>query len=201
MLHAAVSLEPSEMLGAFRPDTMRLLLRVPAALPLRQKAAVRIQLTGLPVGATVVGMVVSVHGEGAQHRVELAPDAASLPALRLLLAAARGESIPMLDRGPRYLAQVPVVVSCEGRAIYMTTFCVSEGGCGLRWSGPLPKVGQEVSVRLSGTARGPDIPGTVCWLASSGSSPTAGVRFDAREAPGAWERMFADVARSGAPAT
>jgi hypothetical protein len=200
MFSAAISLQPSEMLSAWRRDTARLLLHAPAAPPLRQKAALRIQLAGQSVGATIVGTVVSVHREGKGHRIELAPDADSLPALHMLLAGSRGEPIPFLQRSLRYLVRMPVVVASAGAEMYMTTYCVSAGGCGLKWSGPLPAVGQRVRLRFGAAARVADMPGTVCWLAATGSSPTAGVRFDlASGPPVAWGRMFADVARSGAP--
>lgn len=199
MFKTNVVLEPPEMLGAWRAETARLLLPTIAAPPVRQKAAVRIQLAGRPVAATVVGTVVSAHGDGRLHRIELAPDADSLGAVRLLLAAARGEPVPFLKRSMRYLVRLPVVVAAGGSDLYMTTYCISEGGCGLKWSGPLPSVGQELGIRLATGARVEGVRGTVCWLNPSGPSANAGVRLELGSTAGAWGRMFAEVARSGAP--
>ncbi len=200
MFKANVSLDPADLLGAWRGDTSRLLLPSVAAPRLRQKAAVRIQLSGRPAVATVVGTIVSVHGEGKNHRIELAPDADSLRAVRILLAAARGEPVPFMKRSTRYIVRLPVVVASAGSDLYMTTFCISEAGCGLKWSGPLPEVGQRVGLRLASAGRTDVLRGTVRWLISSGSLPSAGVRFDlSAGAMANWTRTFAEVARSGAP--
>jgi hypothetical protein len=201
MFKTNVVLEPSEMLTAWRAETARLVLPTLAAPQLRQKAAVRIQIAGRPVGATIVGTIVSAHGDGRQHRIELAPDADSMRAIRLLLSAARGEPIPYMKRSLRYLVRLPVVVAAGGSDVYMNTFCVSEGGCGLKWSGPLPSVGQQLAIRLAAGARAEGVRGTVCWLSPSGPSPSAGVRLELDPAASVvWSRMFAEVARSGAPA-
>jgi hypothetical protein len=198
MFKVAISLQPSEMIGAWRGDTTRLLLPTAAAPQLRQKAAVRIQLAGQPVGATIVGTVVSAHGEGRNHRIELAPDGDSMRAVRMLLAAAKGEPVPFMQRAMRYLVRLPVAVAWGGGDVYMTTFCISEGGCGLKWSGPSPKVGQRLRLRFGVGRAATEVQGSICWLATGGS-PTVGVRFEAGSATAAWGRMFADVARSGAP--
>jgi hypothetical protein len=81
----------------------------------------------------------------------------------------------------------------------MTTYCISEGGCGLKWSGPLPSVGQELGIRLATGVRVEGARGTICWLNPSGPSANAGVRLELTSTSGAWGRMFAEVARSGAP--
>lgn len=200
MFKVNVALDPAQMLDAWRADTSRLLLPTAAAPRLRQKAAVRIQLAGRPAVSTVVGTIVSVHAEGRGHRIELAPDAESLRAVRVLLAAARGEPVAFMKRSKRYLVRLPVVVASGGSDLYMTTFCISEAGCGLKWSGPLPAIGQRVTLRLATTGHNQGLRGTVRWLTSSGTLHSAGVRFDlGAAAMASWSRTFAEVARSGAP--
>jgi hypothetical protein len=196
----AIALQPSELLEAWRQETGRLLLPAPQGAGLREKAAVRIQLEGKGVVATVVGTVVSAHQDGRGHRIELAPDAESLRAIRLLSAAARGESIRFLNRPPRYRARLPAFVDWEGARVYMATFSVSEAGCGLLWSGSLPTVGHPLHLRLGAGPHVAEFRGVVCWVRSERPNATVGVRLIAGRSPGAvWQGLLLDARRSGAP--
>jgi hypothetical protein len=200
VLSVAVRLQPSEWLLAWREDTARLRLSVPSALRLRERVAVRIQLSGHSVSATVLGTVVSVQRHESDRRVELAPDPESLGAVRLLVAAARGEPVRFLQRTPRYLVTLPAVVSCDGLDLYMTASCISAGGCALRWSGPDPIVGRVLGLRLGAGSRTADLQGVVRWRTRFTSSWTVGVRFvDGSRARGHWEGFLTEAAKSGAP--
>jgi PilZ domain len=197
----AAFVRPEEFLSGWRPDAVRLLLPATRVPRLGGKAAVRVHLSGQPVCATVTGKIVCIFRHESQLRVELAPDAASLPAVRLLAAAARGERVGLRERPRRYLVELPVMVVSGEAKVYTTTFSISEGGCGLRWSGPPLRVGAELQVRLGAGPRAPEARVVVCWTASLRSQWTVGLRFVTT--PGgsyAWGTLFDGVASSGAPA-
>jgi hypothetical protein len=200
MFAAAFVLEPEEMLGAWRPEP--LLLELISAEPpqLRDRAAVRIEVSGRSVAATVVGTVLSVLRDRSGYSFGLAPDADSMSAVRLLLAAARGENVPFRARATRYLVRLPTTVSFWNAArISMTTFSVSVGGCGLNWSGPLPSVGQAIRLRVEGTTHAAVNQGVIRWRSHSHPASTAGVQIIGSPASGAWPQLVAELARGGAP--
>ncbi|MBK9517787.1 MAG: PilZ domain-containing protein [Anaeromyxobacter sp.] len=200
MIELVLDLEPSALLHAWRKDTGRLFLDTPRAPRQRGKAAIRIRLVGSKVAATVVGTVVSAHQQQQLHRLELQPEEASLPALRMLLAAAEGTAVPYQQRPLRYLARVPVVVATDQGEVLMTTFSVSPGGCGIAWSGPPPTIGRAVRLRVGPQARPADLWGTIRWIGARGPSSTTGVRLLAGDtvlAP--WTDLLAQLELSGAP--
>jgi PilZ domain-containing protein len=122
-----------------------------------------------------------------------------LRALERLVAVARGERVAYQPRAPRLLATIPAVVHGPAGPIYMTTFSVSENGCGLAWSGPVAAVtGAELDLRLGAGSRAVTFRGVVCWTARSGNADTVGVRFVAG-AKHAWTMMLGEAQRSGAP--
>jgi hypothetical protein len=184
--------------AAWRPDTRRLQLVTTEPLRLEQRVAARITAIGSGVSATITGRVVSTSRHGTQHRVELLPDEMRMRAMERLLAAARGERVAYDTRAPRFLATMPAVVYGPAGPTYMTTFSVSEAGCGLAWSGPLPAVGLPMDVRLGAGNRVAIFRSVVCWTQSSGRSANVGVRFVAG-AKTAWTTMLTDVRSSGAP--
>lgn len=197
----AIALQPDQLIDAWRQETGRLLLPSPQGVGVQEKTAIRIQLAGKPVVVTVVGTVVSSHRNGEQHRIEFAPDAESQRALRLLSAAARGEAIRFLQRPGRYLTRLPVFVNWEGSKVYMSTFSVSQNGCGLLWSGSLPRVGWALQLRVGAGTRTADFRGVVCWIRSARPGSTVGVRFVGGRSPSAvWDGILLDAKRSGVPA-
>lgn len=198
MFQAEVSFQPGEMLASWRNETGRLFVTTPTPPRLGERAAVRIRLAGGPVAATVLGKVVSVHRAGAHSRVELAPESESLPALRIVLSAARGDPVSFTERQLRWLARLPVMVSHDAGTVYMNTYSVAEGGCGLTWSGPLPAVGQMVRLRFS-APRGPEVDGVVRWASGGGAGNNVGVEFTPGAGPYGWSGFLAGLARSGAP--
>lgn len=193
-----IPLRPDELLAAWRPDSRRLVLPTHEPLRLQQRVAARIAVVGLGVAATITGRVVSSSPFGRHYRIELVPDDTRVRAVEKLLAVARGEPVDYKTRIPRYLAAMPAVVSGAGGPTYMTTFSVSEKGCGLAWSGPVPAVGAPMDVRLGAGSRAVSFRSVVCWTAQSGRTATVGVRFLAG-ATGVWATMITDVMRSGAP--
>jgi PilZ domain len=193
-----VPLRPDELVEAWRPDSRRLLLPTREPLRLQQKVAARISVVGLGVSATISGRVVSASRHGSHYRIELAPDEISVRAVERLLSVARGEPFDYPPRAPRFLAALPAVVSGPAGTTYMTTFSVSEKGCGLSWSGRLPAVGAPMDVRLGAGSRAASLRGVVCWTAQLGRTATVGVRFLAG-ARDVWGTLLTDVKSSGAP--
>jgi hypothetical protein len=194
----AIPLRPDELVGAWRADSRRLLLPTREPLRLQQRVAARISAVGLGVAATITGRVVSTSRHGHLYRIELLPDEARVRAVERLLAVARGEPVDYQTRIARFLATMPAVVYRPGGPTYMNTFSVSENGCGLAWSGPVPALGVPMDVRLGAGNRVASFRSVVCWTAHSGRTATVGVRFVAG-AKNAWAMMLTDVERSGAP--
>jgi hypothetical protein len=158
-------------------------------------------VTAVGVGAatTITGRVVSASREGHLHAIELAPDETRVPAMERLLAVARGDVVEFEARRPRLLATMPAVVYGPAGPRYMTTFSVSEKGCGLAWSGPVPVVGAGVDVRLGAGKGAASFRGVVCWTTNTGRATMVGVRF-VSGAQHAWATMLAELERGGAPA-
>src|SRR5512133_3246792 len=187
-----IPLRPDELVGAWRPDSRRLVLPTREPLRLQQRVAARISAVGLGIAATITGRVVSASRQGNLYRIELVPDEIRLRALERLLSIAGGEAVEYQTRAPRFLATMPAVVHGPGGPTYMNTFSVSEKGCGLAWSGPVPPVGVPMDVRLGAGRRAAILRGEVCWTARSGRTATVGVRFLAG-AKDAWAMMLTDV--------
>jgi hypothetical protein len=193
-------LRPDELVAAWRPESRRLLVPMHVPPRLQQRLAARLTLLGPGVAATITGRVVSASRNGSIHRVELAPDDGRVAAIERLVAVARGERVRYQPRAPRFLATVPVVVYGPAGPTFMTTFSVSENGCGVAWCGPVPvpQVGAPIDVRLGVGSRAAAFRSVVCWTSQAGRSATVGVRFLAG-AKTAWSTMLVDVKRSGAP--
>ncbi len=199
VVYLDVPLRPDELVAAWRPESRSLLLPTRAPLRLQLRVAARISVVGLGVSATITGRVVSSSRHGTHHRIELALDETRVRAVERLRAVARGEAaVDYQTRAPRFFATVPAVVHGPRGHTYMTTFSVSEKGCGLAWSGPVPDVGVPMDVRLGAGSRAASLCSVVCWTAQSGRTATVGVRFLAG-ATTTWVMMLADVKRSGAP--
>lgn len=196
----SIRLQPSEWLSAWRQETGRLHLPVTSAPRPGQAIALRVQLSGQPVGATFTGSVRGVERQQSHHRIEVAPDAESLRAVGLLTAAARGEPVRFRERPLRFLARLPVVVTSNRTTHFMTATSISEGGCSLRWSGLLPSVGQALELRFGIGSRTADLRGVVRWRRLAPSSPAVGVRFGPKGvAAGAWACLLAEAVKAGAP--
>jgi len=194
----AIALRPEELIAAWRPDAGSILLTLAEPLRLQQRVVARITVVGLGVAATVTGRVVSSSRHGDHHRVELAPDELRHLALQKLVAIARGEPVDYQNRSPRFLAALPAVVQGPLGTHYRTTFSVSVQGCGLAWSGPVPKVGEPLEVRVGAGSRAASFRSVVCWTSEAGRSPAVGVKFLAGPQR-VWASVLAEVEGSGAP--
>jgi hypothetical protein len=161
--------------------------------------AARVQLAGLSTVATVLGKVASVHRADRQHRVEIVPESESIPAIAVLSAAARGEPVRFVQRAPRYLVKLPVVVPWAGAQVFTNTVCISPGGCAVQWNGPTLRVGQPIQLRVGAGSRASGARGIVCWSDGVGGSTRAGVRFLPGSAGSDWRLLLEEAARTGAP--
>jgi hypothetical protein len=191
-----VPLRPEELRAAWRPAARRLSLALREPLQGKARVALRISVAGLGVAATITGRVIGARRQPPLWSVEVAPDEGRVRALERLVAVASGEQIDYRPRAPRYLASLPAVVYGTHGPTFMTTFAVSENGCGLAWSGPMPHVGVPMEIRLGAGSQAAKLCGEVCWTAPA--ARTVGLQFAAGERT-AWTRILAEVRRSGAP--
>jgi hypothetical protein len=190
----------SEWLAAWRPETGRLFLPAHPRLRLRETVAVKVEFADRPVGATVVGTVVSILRHVEPFRIEVAPDEESLRAVGLLTAAARGQPVRFRSRPPRHRIRLPVVVSYAGAGILVNTISASEAGCSLRWPGRLPAVGQRLFLRFGVGIRSVDVVGVVRWKRPSPSSPAVGLQLEADGSTArGWTALLAEAVRTGTP--
>lgn len=192
-------LRPYELLAAWRPDSRSLAIVVHEPVEAGQQVQARISVLGLGVGATIIGRAVRVEPAALGAHVELEPDQLRVRALeRLVDLAAGARVVYRLRTAPRFLAQVPALVYRDRHAWRMTTFSVSENGCGLAWSGPTPAIGTGVDVHLGDGSEVASFFGEVRWTAPTGHAPAAGLQFSSGDRA-TWTRMLAELQRSGAP--
>ncbi|HYG66257.1 MAG TPA: PilZ domain-containing protein, partial [Anaeromyxobacteraceae bacterium] len=127
----------------------------------------------------------------------------SLPAAHFLAMAARGEPVAFRDRAPRFAAERRLVLVHHATSVDARTLNVSEGGTAVRWTGPLPAVGDLVSIRLGEGLFFPRVArAVVCWTQPGGSvDRSVGLRvIPEGRAARAWRGFVAEIARSGAAA-
>jgi hypothetical protein len=170
---------------------------------LNEVVAVRLELVGTGVRATLVGTIRGASQDEGRPSVELALDPDSQGAIRFLDAAAKGEPVTFHERSTRYLTRLPVVVDWGGGEYFTFASSVSIGGCAVRWPGPLPTVGQGIGLRVGAGPRATWLRAVVCWKSNGGLGRGAAVGVRIVEAPNgssSWGGLFAQVARSGAPA-
>jgi len=193
-----VTLRPADVLAGWRPDVRRLVLVTSEPLRKEQRVAAHVAIAGTKVAVTITGRVAAVAQRDGRTSIELVPDETRVRAVERLVEVARGASVAYPPRAPRYLATLPAIVQGAGGPMYLNTFSVSERGCGLAWSGPVPPVGAPLEVRLGAGKQVASFRAVVAWTSRSGRAATVGVKFVAGHAA-AWATMFQDVRRSGAP--
>jgi hypothetical protein len=201
----SVNLDPPQFLAGWRPETGALFLPTLSESRVGDEVAVRVGIYGQAIRATLFGKVSLVRRVGRPALppgVELALDRGSLPAAGFLAMAARGEPFNFRERSPRFAAERALLVVQGGDSVVTTTLNVSEGGCAVRWAGPLPLVGDLVQLRLGNGLFAPSARAVVCWNQPGGPvERSVGLRVIASGRAGkAWRALVADVARSGARA-
>lgn len=205
MHSVSVNLEPPQFLAGWRPESGALFLPALSESRVGDEVAVRVGIYGQAIRATLFGKVSLVRRVGRPALppgVELSLDKGSLPAAGFLAMAARGEPFNFRERSPRFAAERVLLVGHGGPAVETPTLNLSEGGCAVRWAGPLPLVGDVVQVKVSDGFFAPSARAVVCWNQPGGPvERSVGLRVLADGRAGkAWRALVSEVARSGARA-
>lgn len=204
-LHSvALNLDAGQYLAGWRPEAGTLFLPALSEARVGDEVAVRIGIFGQTIRATVLGVIGLVRRVGRPTLppgVELTLDKVSLPAATFLASAARGERVTFRERAPRYVLARQMVVLRDGLEIQTSSLNLSEGGCAVNWSGPLPMVGEVLDLKLGRSFLAPKARAVVCWNAVGGETErAAGLRIlGVGRAGRAWKALAGEAARSGAP--
>lgn len=194
-----LALRPYELVAAWRPTSGSLSLVVPDPVQVRQPVQARIRVLGLGVGATILGHAARALPHLFGSELELEPDELRARTLERLVEVASGARVLYQDRAPRFLAAVPATVFRLRHALQVSTFAVSDGGCGVAWTGPaMPAAGTRLDVALGAAGRAVRFESQVAWTAPVGRAPAIGLRFLSGDRA-AWSRIVADLQRAGAP--
>jgi len=215
MHSVSVNLEPAQLLAGWRAEGRALFLPILSDARVGEQVAVRVGIFGQAIRATVFGKVAAVRRVGRPTLppgVQLQVDAASVPAVGFLVMAARGEPVTFRERSPRFAVERTLACGYLGREVEASTINVSEGGCALRWKGPLPVVGEVVTVALPGVIFKATARSVVCWTQVDGG-PMVGLQLPSKGEPAlglrvatsgrggrAWRALVTEVAKSGARA-
>jgi hypothetical protein len=193
-----LALRPYELMAAWRPESRNLVLVVAEPVAPRQPVQARITLLGTGAGATIIGCAARARPHPCGVELELEPDALRARTLERLVEVASGAPVAYRTRAPRYLAEIPALVQRPDGARRATTFAVSEGGCGLEWSGTMPAVGTPLDVQLGAAPQVASFCAEVCWTAPRERVPTLGLRFVAGDRA-SWSRIISALKAAGAP--
>lgn len=205
-LHSlALNLEAAQYLAGWRPESGTLFVPALSDGRVHDEVAVRIGIFGQAIRATVFGTISLVRRVGRPSLppgIELSVDRVSLPAAGFLALAARGEKLNFRERAPRYVFERRLLLARDGGERESTTVNLSEGGCAVTWSGPLPMVGEVVSIKLAEGLFPCVARAVVCWNAVGGPlERCVGMRIIAEgRAARAWRHVAEDAASSGASA-
>jgi PilZ domain len=201
----AVNIDPPQFLSGWHPEIGALFLPTLSEARVGEEVAVRVGIYGQSIRATLFGKVSLVRRVGRPALppgVELRLDRASLPAASFLAMASRGEPVSFTERRPRFSVARPLSLVVGPTRLSVVTLNVSEGGCAVRWDGPLPLVGDVVPARIGDGFFAPTARAVVCWNQPGGTMErSVGLRIIGTGRAGrAWRAVVAAVARSGARA-
>jgi hypothetical protein len=121
--------------------------------------------------------VVGVRACAAGFEVAVEPDEEGRALVARILGWLEAGGERPRAREARHRVAIPAAVSSRSGNTYMTTFSLSRGGCGLAWSGPVPRLGDVLWVRLGSAAGGVAMRGMVCWTEERGEGRRVGIRF------------------------
>jgi len=172
----------------------RLMLRSSSAV--RQGDALRVRITSKATGLdlTLEGSAATANREAGSWLVSMALDRDATALVERLLAVLRGESDPIAHRKPRYRLSLPAVVTSGSGKTFMNTVSVSLDGCGLAWSGPVPRTGSGIFVQLGSGSRGVSFRAMTCWARETARGTRVGVRFVGGDRT-AWTELLAQLSR------
>jgi hypothetical protein len=186
-------LEAAEVAAAWKPNERRLV--VPSAKPLEPGKLVLLRITSRATGLdlSLNGSVLACRGgpRAGASRVEIDPGEDGAALVCRLVAGAQGGAGAVKAREPRFRVAMPAVVSLEAGQVYMTTVSASRGGCGLAWSGPLPRLHASLQLRLGSGARAVTLRGRVCWVRQAPRGARVGLRLVGGELE-AWAKLLAE---------
>jgi len=171
-----IPLDARTLVAAWRPGESRLVIRTEE--PVGEGRRVALKLLGdVGVTAPVLGTVTVARAIAGAYTAEIEVDADRRPALRRVLEFLNGKATLPRTRAPRFRVTMPVVVSLGSSHVYMTSFSLSRGGCGLVWSGTRPPLGANLEVRLGSGVRAATFRARVCWVRPEPLGVKVGLRF------------------------
>jgi hypothetical protein len=153
------------------------LLDLKAHAPVGKGARVMVLVTGAGAPVEIHGAVRAATPGPQAHALEIAVDPDGQALLARLASALRGEGPLPRQRAQRYRVSIPVVVTGQGGAAFMTATSLSEGGCGLAWSGTPPRLGAGLLVRLGSGPRAVTVRAMTCWVRPAAKGLRVGLKF------------------------
>jgi len=201
----SVNVDAAQYLAGYRPEAGNLFLPTLSESRVGERVAVRVGIHGQTIRATLFGKISHVRRIGRPALppgVELHLDRHSVAAAGFLAMAARGEPVTFKERLPRWSHETKLAVEHAGTAVEAVTINVSEGGCAVRWTGPLPLVGDVVAIRLGEGLFAPTARAIVCWNQPGGAvDRSVGLRLvSGGRGARAWRSLVTKVSKSGARA-
>jgi PilZ domain len=197
----ALEIEAAQFLAGWHPESGAVFLPALGDAHVGEEVVARIAIAGQELRASLFGTITLVRRRGRPSLppgVEVVLDPASLPAARFLALAARGEPVTFKERPLRYLFARTVVVRWSGSERQCVTHNISEAGCAIGWTGPLPVPGDVMSVRLNDGLFPRTSDAVVCWTAAAGPpEPLVGLHLvPGGRAARVWRSIVGAVARS-----
>ncbi|MFT3913773.1 MAG: PilZ domain-containing protein [Anaeromyxobacteraceae bacterium] len=194
-----IPVDARALVAGWRPGDHRIVVRT--ATPLGRGTRVALRLQGevgvnAPVTGTVTGTrTLQAGGPGGRpiYSADVIVDADRRGMLRRVQEYFDGRASLPREREPRYRMSLPAVVSAGPAALYMKTFSLSRGGCGLSWAGERPPAGAYLNVRLGGGPTAPSFRARVCWVRGEPQGTKVGLRFLAGGDPQALLRLLGEV--------
>jgi Tfp pilus assembly protein PilZ len=201
----SLNVDAAQYLAGYRPEAGNLFLPTLSESRVGERVAVRVGIHGQTIRATLFGKISHVRRVGRPALppgVELHLDEHSVAAAGFLAMAARGEPVTFKERLPRWSHEAKLAVEHAGTAVEAVTINVSEGGCAVRWTGPLPLVGDLVAIRLGEGMFAPTARAIVCWNQPGGAvDRSVGLRLvSGGRGARAWRSLVTKVSKSGARA-
>jgi hypothetical protein len=198
----SVNLDPAQLLASWREKAGTIFLPALSETRVGDLVAVRVGIYGHAIRATLFGKVALVRRVGRPALppgIDLQLEKNSLAAAGFLAAAARGEPISFRERAPRYHLERPLTIERGKRVLEITTLNVSEGGLAARWPGPLPLVGDALTLKLKDGLFGAELEAIVCWNQPGAERERIvglKVRLEGRGAK-AWKKLVEATAKAG----
>jgi hypothetical protein len=182
-------LAASDVARAWRPAERR--LTVPAPTPIGRGHSVAVHLGSKDDGLSlaVTGLVVGTVAGCGCWITEVEPNEKGAALLQRLLEGQGGGAPPLKAREPRYGLTLPVVVTSVSGKTFMTTVSASEGGCGLAWSGPPPRLHAWLYLRLGSGQQAVTLRGMVRWVRERQRGLRVGIHFVGGDRS-AWAALF-----------